>query len=82
MSTRNPGNTPPSGYGIKFIGGYRREISPHGSGVAIDIDGGDNPYIMHEGEQLAAITNPSNKRRSARSCCVYTHCTIYSQQPD
>ncbi len=58
---KKSGNTPPPGHGIKFIGGYRREISPHGSGVAIDIDGGDNPYIMHEGEQLAAITDPSKQ---------------------
>ncbi len=58
---KKSGNTPPPGHGIKFIGGYRREISPHGSGVAIDIDGRDNPYIMHEGEQLAAITDPSKQ---------------------
>src|SRR5262249_14118652 len=30
--------------------GFRNEISPHGAGVAIDIDAGDNPYIMHEGD--------------------------------
>ena len=58
---KKSGNTPPPGYGITFIGGYRREISPHGAGVAIDIDGGDNPYIMHEGEQLAAISDPSKQ---------------------
>jgi hypothetical protein len=46
---KKSGNTPPSGYGIKSIGGYRPEISPHGAGVAIDIDGNDNPYILHEG---------------------------------
>jgi hypothetical protein len=40
---KKSGNTPPLGHGIKSIGGYRREISPHGSGVAIDIDGNDNP---------------------------------------
>ena len=45
---KKSGNTPPPGHGIKSIGGYRREISPHGAGVAIDIDGNDNPYILHE----------------------------------
>lgn len=45
---KKSGNTPPPGNGIKSIGGYRREISPHGAGVAIDIDGNDNPYILHQ----------------------------------
>jgi hypothetical protein len=56
---KKSGNTIPTGYGIRSIGGFRHEISPHGAGVAIDIDGGDNPYIMHEGEPLAAKTDPS-----------------------
>jgi len=46
---KKSGNTPPTGFGIKGIGGYRRGIHPHGAGVAIDIDGNDNPYILHEG---------------------------------
>ena len=40
--------TPPKDYGITSIGGFRDEISPHGAGVAIDIDGGKNPYVMHQ----------------------------------
>ena len=40
--------TPPKDYGITYIGGWRDEISPHGGGVAIDIDGGKNPYVMHQ----------------------------------
>jgi hypothetical protein len=78
---KKSGNTPPPGYGIKFIGGYRREISPHGAGVAIDIDGGDNPYIMHEGEQLAAITDPSKQTALSKELggC---HVRVCSQQPD
>jgi hypothetical protein len=39
---------PPADYGIKSIGGFREEVSPHGAGVAIDIDGGKNPYVMHQ----------------------------------
>ncbi|HEV8545576.1 MAG TPA: hypothetical protein VGQ64_04750 [Candidatus Limnocylindrales bacterium] len=39
--------TPPKGYGIVNVGGFRNEISPHGAGVAIDIDASKNPYIMH-----------------------------------
>ena len=67
------GNTPPPGHGITYIGGYRREISPHGSGVAIDIDGGDNPYIMHEDEPLAAITDPSKQTQLSKEVGpVYT----------
>jgi Domain of unknown function (DUF4157) len=67
------GNTPPPGHGIKSIGGYRREISPHGSGVAIDIDAGDNPYIMHEGEPLAAITDLSKQTQLSKEVGpVYT----------
>jgi hypothetical protein len=67
------GNTPPPGHGIKSIGGYRREISPHGSGVAIDIDAGDNPYIMHEGESLAAIGDPSKQTQLSKEVGpVYT----------
>lgn len=67
------GNTPPPGHGITSIGGYRREISPHGSGVAIDIDAGDNPYVMHEGEQRAAITDPSKQTQLSKEVGpVYT----------
>jgi hypothetical protein len=40
--------TPPADYGITSIGGFREEVSPHGAGVAIDIDGGKNPYVMHQ----------------------------------
>lgn len=47
---KKSGNPIPKNYGIRSIGGFRNEISPHGAGVAIDIDAGDNPYIMHEGE--------------------------------
>ena len=39
--------TPPKGYGITNVGGFRDEVSPHGSGVAIDIDASKNPYVMH-----------------------------------
>ena len=62
---KKSGNAIPTGYGIRSIGGFRNEISPHGAGVAIDIDGGDNPYIMHEGEQPGsetALSSDSSKR--------------------
>jgi hypothetical protein len=45
---KKSGNPIPTGYGIRYIGGFRNEVSPHGAGVAIDIDGGDNPYITHQ----------------------------------
>jgi hypothetical protein len=66
------GNTPPPGHGIKSIGGYRREISPHGSGVAIDIDGNDNPYILHENVPTQRINEhpeivTEEEKRSKRS---------------
>jgi hypothetical protein len=57
------GNPTPPGYGIRSIGGFRNEISPHGAGVAIDIDGGDNPYIMHEGEERGSETALSRELR-------------------
>jgi hypothetical protein len=60
---KKSGNPIPSGYGIRSIGGYREEISPHGAGVAIDIDGGDNPYVMHEGEQHTGETALSAELR-------------------
>jgi hypothetical protein len=41
------GNPIPSGYGIDGVGGFRWEASMHGAGMAIDIDAGKNPYIMH-----------------------------------
>ena len=56
---KKSGNTPPHGHGIKSIGGYRREISPHGSEVAIDIDGNNNPYILHEN-----VPNSTDERTS------------------
>ncbi len=48
---KKSGTTAPAGFGIKSIGGYRRQVSPHGAGVAIDIDAGENPYISHQGDQ-------------------------------
>jgi hypothetical protein len=42
------GNKPPAGYGINGVGGFRSKAGPHGWGLAIDIDGGINPYVMHE----------------------------------
>ncbi len=53
----------PKGYGIRLIGGFRNEISPHGAGVAIDIDAADNPYIMHEGDQYRSKTTLSKELR-------------------
>jgi hypothetical protein len=44
---RKSNTTPPRGYGIGSVGGFRTEISPHGAGVAIDIDAAKNPYVMH-----------------------------------
>jgi hypothetical protein len=38
---------PPPGYGIGNVGGFRNEVSPHGAGVAVDIDANKNPYIAH-----------------------------------
>jgi hypothetical protein len=49
---KNAKSTPPKGYGLTHVGGYRTEVSPHGAGVAIDIDGGKNPYIMHAAGSL------------------------------
>ena len=42
------GTKPPRGYGITNVGGFRHEVSPHGAGVAIDIDASKNPYVMHQ----------------------------------
>ena len=60
---KKSGNPIPSGFGIRSIGGFREEISPHGAGVAIDIDAGDNPYIMHEGDEHGSETNLSTELR-------------------
>ncbi|MFZ0871460.1 MAG: DUF4157 domain-containing protein [Rhodanobacter sp.] len=57
---KKSGNTPPSGFGIKGIGGYRRGIHPHAAGVAIDIDGNDNPYILHEGVPNKSMNDDPN----------------------
>ncbi len=40
--------TAPADFGISFIGGFRSRSGPHGWGLAIDIDGTANPYVMHE----------------------------------
>ncbi len=53
---KKSGNTIPKGFGIRSIGGFRQEISPHGAGVAIDIDAGENPYIMHESDGSGETT--------------------------
>ena len=53
---KKSGNPIPKGYGIRSVGGYREEISVHGAGVAIDIDAGDNPYVMHELDENKAPT--------------------------
>lgn len=57
---KKSGNPVPSGYGIRSIGGYREGIHPHGAGVAIDIDAGDNPFIMHEGDQNPTAESKKN----------------------
>ncbi len=57
---KKSGNTPASGFGIKNIGGYRRGIHPHAAGVAIDIDGNDNPYILHEGVPNSRMNDDPN----------------------
>ena len=36
------------GYGITSVGGFRSKEGPHGWGLAIDIDGSANPYVLHE----------------------------------
>ena len=45
---KKSGDAIPAGYGIRSIGGFRNGFHPHGAGVAIDIDGGKNPYVMHQ----------------------------------
>jgi hypothetical protein len=60
---KKSGNPIPKGYGIRSIGGFRGEISVHGAGVAIDIDGGDNPYIMHESDTQWSETTLRGRRR-------------------
>ena len=60
---KKSGNAIPTGYGIRSIGGFRSEINVHGAGVAIDIDGGDNPYIMHEGDVQGTETTLSTELR-------------------
>lgn len=47
------GNPIPARYGISGIGGFREEVSQHGWGLAIDIDAGDNPYVMHQAGNAA-----------------------------
>ena len=78
---KKSGNTPPHGHGITYIGGYRKGINPHGSGVAIDIDGGDNPYIMHEGEERGSNHRPqqTNAAQQGGGPSLYTHRAVYSQ---
>jgi hypothetical protein len=42
------GATKPADYGIHSVGGFRSKEGPHGWGLAIDIDGAQNTYLMHE----------------------------------
>lgn len=46
-NAKPPKPIPPK-YGIEDIGGFREEVSQHGWGLAIDIDAGKNPYVMHQ----------------------------------
>lgn len=43
----------PPKYGIDGIGGFREEVSQHGWGLAIDLDAGKNPYVMHQAGNAA-----------------------------
>jgi hypothetical protein len=57
---KKSGRAIPKGYGIDAVGGFRTQNSMHGAGMAIDIDAGKNPYIMHEhgGGELDAELGP------------------------
>ena len=48
FTNASPPKPIPAKYGIDGITGFRDEVSQHGWGLAIDLDAGKNPYLMHQ----------------------------------